>query len=165
MAVLFVIDFYNIDNQDALVVNPNDSDITQARHKIYENLGNHDSHLLRVRLNSKALFSRFKDFEGLIGVLPTQSLIPRLILANTLSEELPDWLSNELIVQLGFLNMPLDSISNVTLLDKLIHVCGESLLAKDFSSFIYDLTNQSDSFLELFKIEEVQQRFKEHFQF
>jgi len=165
MAVLFVIDFYNIDNQDALVVNPNDSDITQARHKIYENLGNHESHLLRVRLNSKALFSRFKDFEGLIGVLPTQSLIPRLILANTLSEELPDWLSNEFIVKLGFLNMPLDSISNASLLDKLIHVCGESLLAKDFSSFIYDLTNQSDSFFELFKIEEVQKRFKVHFQF
>ena len=165
MTVLFIVDLFNIDDQESLVVKPTDSDIRQARHTIYENLGSHDSRLLRVRLNSNALFNRFKDFEGLTGVLPTQSLIPRLIMANTFSEELPVWLSNELIVQLGFLDKQFDRISEMPLIDKLIHICGQNLLAKDFSSFIYDLSNQSDNFITFFKIEEVQQRFKDHFEF
>ncbi len=165
MTVLFIVDLFNIDDKESLVVKPTDSDIRQARHTVYENLGSHDSRLLRVRLNSNALFNRFKDFEGLTGVLPTQTLIPRLIMANNFSEELPVWLSNELIVQLGFLDKQFHRISEMPLIDKLIHICGQNLLAKDFSSFIYDLSNQSDNFLALFKIEEVQQRFKDHFQF
>lgn len=164
MTVLFVIDIFDIDREDALIVNSNEFDIEQTRQKIYQHLRNNDLSLLRIKLKSKSLFNRFKDFEGLNGVLPTQNLIPRLILANILCEELPDWLSDELIVQLGFLKIPQNKEFQAPMIDKLIAGCGSGLLSKDFLTFINNLKNQSPFFLKFLKVEAIQQRFIQHFE-
>jgi hypothetical protein len=164
MTVLFVIDIFDIDREDALIVNSNEFDIEQTRQKIYQHLRNNDLSLLRIKLKSKSLFNRFKDFEGLNGVLPTQNLIPRLILANILCEELPDWLSDELIVQLGFLKIPQNKEFQTPMIDKLIAGCGSGLLSKDFLIFINNLKNQSPFFLKFLKVEAIQQRFIQHFE-
>ena len=162
MTVLFIIDIFDIDREDALIVSSNKSVIDQTRQKIYQNLRNSDQSLLRIRLKSQSLFNRFKDFEGLNGVLPTQNLIPRLLLANILGEELPGWLSNELIVQLGFLKIPQNKVHQIPLIDKLIAGCDSNLLSKDFLTFIANLKNQSPFFLKFLKVDAIQQRFVLH---
>ena len=164
MTVLFIIDIFDIDREDALIVSSNKSVIDQTRQKIYQNLRNSDQSLLRIRLKSQSLFNRFKDFEGLNGVLPTQNLIPRLLLANILCEELPPWLSDELIVQLGFLQIPQNKDQQIPLIDKLIAGCDSDLLSKDFLTFIINLKNQSPFFLKFLKVEAIQQRFIQYFE-
>lgn len=104
MAILFIIDSFGIDKKDALQVEISEAAINAAIKKIDRHLETANQSLLRVRLNSLALFRRFSYYEGINGVLPTQHLLPRVLLASTLKTELPDWLLDELIVSLGLLD-------------------------------------------------------------
>ncbi len=165
MAVLLVIDTFQIDSEPAIVAEMDLSAIQQLRQTIVQHLKHGDENLLRVRFKSKALYERFKDFEGLDNVLPTQHLLPRLVYRNRVNEVLPDWLSNKLIVQLNLLSRQDCDDSSFSLIDRIIRACSNELLSQDFLIFIEALRNQPEAFWQLLAVPEVQQRFLEHFHF
>ncbi len=165
MAVLLVIDTFQIDSEPALVAKMDLSSIQQLRQTITQHLKNGDKSLLRVRFKTKALYERFKDFEGLDNVLPTQQLLPRLVYRSQVDEVLPDWLSNELIVQLNLLDRQDCDNSDFSLIERIIRACHPELLSQDFLIFIEALKKQPEAFWQLLAVPEVQQRFLEHFHF
>jgi len=167
MAVIFIIDRFGIDNEDALIVEISELAINNARKKIDQHLEVANQNLLRIRLNSHALFKRFSDYEGLNGVLPTQQLLPRVLLAKTLKIELPEWLSDELIVNLDLLNniqtLETSEVYTCTEFEKnLLQSCDANLFSYDINDFIYALAKQNQQFLQLLKIEPIQNCFKTH---
>lgn len=165
MAVLFVLDTFGIDSEQAISAENNLQAIAQLRQTINQHLKNGDENLLRVRFRSKALYERFTDFEGLEHVLPTQRLLPRSVYRNRVNEVLPDWLNNELIVQLNLLNNQESENSEYPLIDLVIRACGNELLSQDFIAFIETLKNQPEAFWQLLSVSDVKQRFIEHFLF
>lgn len=165
MTVLLVIDTFGIDSEQAIVADNNFSAIDKLRQTITQHLKNHDENLLRIRFKSQALYERFRDFEGLDNVLPTQRLLPRFVYRDRVDEVLPDWLSNELIIQLNLLNSQEIQASSSKLLDNIIRTCGRDLLAKDFIVFTKALKEQNNSFWRLLAVPEVKERFYEHFRF
>lgn len=165
MTVLLVIDTYQIDLDSAVVAENNLLAIEQLRQTINQHLKNGDKNLLRVRFRSKALYERFTDFEGLEHVLPTQRLLPRSVYRNRVNEVLPDWLSNELIVQLNLLDAQEHENTGYSLIDRLIRTCGNDLLSQDFIAFTRALKDQPEAFWQLLSVPDVMQRFIEHFRF
>ena len=165
MAVVFVIDTYLIDTDQAVVAENNLFAIEQLRQKISHHLKSGDEHLLRVRFNSRALYERFKDFEGLDHVLPTQQLFPRSIYRDLVNEVLPDWLSNELIIRLKLLESKEEIDTGFSLIDRVIKGCGENLQSQDFLFFTEALKKQSEGFGDLLSVPEIKERFLEHFRF
>lgn len=165
MAVVLVIDTYQIDTDQAVVAENNLFAIEQLRQKISQHLKSGDEHLLRVRFKSKALYERFKDFEGLDHVLPTQQLLPRSIYRDLVNEVLPDWLSNELIIRLKLLESKEDEDTGFPLIDRVIRACGENLLNQNFLLFTEALKKQSADFWHLLSVPEIKGRFLEHFRF
>lgn len=165
MSVLFVIDTFRIDSEQAINAENNLQAIVQLRQAINQHLRNGDENLLRVRFRSRALYERFSDFEGLEHVLPTQWLLPSSVYRNRINEVLPDWLSNELIVQLNLLNNQQCENSEYPLIDRIIRACGNELLSQDFTAFTEALKDQSEAFWQLLSVPDIKQRFIEHFRF
>jgi len=172
MAVVLVLDFFAIDAEEAVIVEPTEASINATRKKIDQHLTVADNSLLRVRLNSSALYRRFSDYEGLNGVLPTHHLSPRVLLAQILRTALPAWLSDELIVSLDLLQRAealevfetskTDVPVNEPFETKLLKSCDADLLSGDISQFIAALARQNQQFLRLLSIEPVQLCFKRH---
>lgn len=165
MTVLLVIDTYQIDLESAIIAENDLQAIVQLRQTINQHLKSGNENLLRVRFNSKALYERFADFEGLEHVLPTQRLLPRSVYRNQVNEVLPDWLSNELIVQLNLLSSQTHEDSSISLIDRIIRACGNDLLSRDFTAFTEALKGQPEAFWQLLSVSDVKQRFIEHFHF
>lgn len=165
MAVVLVIDTYQIDTDQAVIAENNLFAIEQLRQNISQHLKSGDEHLLRVRFKTKALYERFKDFEGLDNVLPTQQLLPRSIYRDLVNEVLPDWLSNELIIRLKLFQSKEHGNAGFSLIDRVIIACGENLLNHDFLLFTEALKKQSTDFWHLLSVPEIKGRFLEHFRF
>jgi len=164
MAVLFILDPFGIDNEDALCVESSEQAINSARKQLDQHLEASSENLLRVRINSPALFKRFSDYDGMNGVLSTQQLLPRVLLAKALKTELPNWLSDELIVSLDLLQYPQTSeiYATTEFEKKLLKSCDTDLLSGDINRFVNALGKQNHHFLQLLKIEAVQGCFKNH---
>ncbi|NOR80882.1 MAG: hypothetical protein GQ529_08630, partial [Methyloprofundus sp.] len=170
MAIILIVDRFGIDSEDALCVEACENAINTARKQINQHLESANASVLRVRLNSTALFKRFSDYEGLNGVLPTQQLLPRVLLAGTLKAELPEWLSDELIVNLGLLQSAQtsailessESHSTTQIEESLLKSCDADLFSGDINLFIKALAKQNQQFLQLLNIEAVQSCFKRH---
>jgi len=157
MSVQFVFDPFNIDADAALTAHYDKVD--SLRNTINQHLKSDADDILRVRFKSKAVFNSFKYFEGLEGVLPTQHLIPRVAYRKLVQRNLPSWLSDELIIQLGLLeNLPKD-LSNLSVIDAIVMSSDPELLADDFVVFIQALLNQTSEFWTVFKVSEVQAYF------
>ncbi len=163
MAVLFVIDRFNIDTEKSTVAETSLGSIEKLRQSINHNLKNEDTNLLRVRFNNLALFQHFKYFESLDGVLPTQHLIPRSVYRNKVDETLPSWLTDELIIQLDLLNKQENIITDLPLIDKVITSCHPDLLSPNFKTFTQAL-RQTTSFFLLLQIANIQAHFIQHFE-
>lgn len=164
MTVQLVIDTYNIDKEEALVVETNEASIENTRQRITQHLINAGEEKLRIRLKNKALFNRFSDFEGLNGVLQTQTLIPRQLLADVFEESLPDELTNDLIVQLDLLNkINTAEIKNLPFVDKLLICCHRNFLSENFYDFVEALKELPSQILALLKFDAIQQRLDRHF--
>ncbi|MDC9729002.1 MAG: hypothetical protein PSN04_06700 [Methyloprofundus sp.] len=157
MSVQFVFDPFNIDADDALTAHYDK--VESLRNTINQHLKSDADDILRVRFKSKAVFNSFKYFEGLDGVLPTKHLIPRLVYRNELQLSLPDWLSDELIIQLGLLDHLPSDLAGLSVIDIVVTSCNFQLLADDFASFIQVLTQQSSSFWDVFQLTDVQAYF------
>ena len=162
MPVQLILDCFGIDNQAARVVEATDADILAARTEIKRHLSNHAESLLRVRLNSPALLRRFRDYEGMDGVLATQRLIPQKLLAQKLRCEIPHWLTDEQIIAADLLQKNYSTEQANTLEEKLLIACDANLLAADFESFIAALIQQTDSFLLLLNVPLLQARLRQH---
>jgi hypothetical protein len=163
MAVVLVIDTYQIDTEQAVVAETGVPAMEQLRQKISQHLKNNNDSLLRVRFKSKALYERFKDFEGLEHVLPTQQLLPRTIFRDLADEILPEWLSNELIIQLNLLSNHNHADLSFSLIDRVIRACDNDLLSQDFLLFTEALKGQTPEFWLLLSVPEIKKRFLEHF--
>jgi len=124
MSVQFIIDTFHIDSDGAVVAEAEPHAIEQLRNRINQHLKSDNESVLRIRFNSKALFNRFSYFEGLHGVLATQSLIPRSVYRDAVQMILPEWLSNELIIQLGLLDHSIDGSADSDLIDRIIISCS-----------------------------------------
>lgn len=159
MTIQLIVDCYGIDNsEDAQVAGKSDAEIYALRKLVDEHLARQDSSLLRIRLSNLALLKHFSHLEGLNQVLPTQYLIPRVLLVERLNIELPQWLTDELIVALGLLKNTI--ISPETKISpfaaQLVMVCHVDLLkGKDFYAFVAALRQQPPVFLALLAIEAV----------
>jgi len=170
MALVFILDLFGIDTEAAIIVKTSETAINAARKHIDQHLETANPELLRVRINSRALFKRFSDYEGLNGVHPTQQLLPRVLLAQSLKTPLPDWLSDELIVSLDLLQhnetsevLEISEIYTTTVFEKnLLKSCDADLLSYDINEFISALSKQNQHFLQLLNIEAVQACFKTH---
>jgi hypothetical protein len=94
-------------------------------------------------------------------VLPTKHLIPRVLLAERLKIQLPDWLTDNLIVALGLLKNPtIASESKAQAIDvQLLIACHSDLLmGTDFYDFVAALRQQPPAFLDLLAIEAIKTR-------
>ncbi|MCK5897804.1 MAG: PglZ domain-containing protein [Methylococcales bacterium] len=167
MSIRLIIDYFNIDKQDALIVSNNKKAVNINRKKIDTHLEQKIDTLLRVRLNTPALFRHFSDYEGLNRVLLTQKLLPREILKNLSKKKLPDWLSNELIVRLKILDNkqflePLEASATIQFEKYLLKNCNNDLLSNDIEVFFSALSKQTPTFLHILTIDAVQDCFKTH---
>lgn len=164
MTVIFVIDRFNIDTEEAIVAETSIHAIEQLRQTINQHLRHEDSNLLRVRFNNLALFERFRDFDGVEGVLPIQQLIPRTVYRKRVDENLPLWLSDELIIQLGLLTHQHATSLDIPLIDTIIKSCDADLLSEKFPAFTRASIKHSETFSHLLKIADIQARFVNNFQ-
>lgn len=164
MAVIFILDQFGIDTEAAMIIEASETAINTARKQIYHHLEIANPKLLRVRINSRALFKRFSDYEGLTGVLPTQQLLPRVLLSQALKTELPIWLSDEMVVNLDLLNdtkTPGD-LGGLSFEKYILKHCNTELLSCELNNFLVALSQQTAPFLTLLKIEPIQNCFKTH---
>jgi len=163
MSVQFIIDTFHIDIDSATVAEPESHAIEQLRNRVNQHLKSDNESVLRIRFNSRALFNRFSYFEGLHGVLATQSLIPRSVYRDAVKMVLPEWLSNELIIQLGLLDHSVGGNADSDLIERIIISCSPKLLSDDFSLFAQALIQQSDAFWGMLHITDVQTHFMAYF--
>lgn len=167
MPVQFIVDCFGIDHQEAVIAGKTEAEINALRLAIREHLIANKVELLRVRLPQLALQKHFKNFEGMAGVLPTQIIEPRAILAKKLKQPVPQWLCNEWIVQLHLLEKPSIEITNNAPFERsLILACHENLLiGTEFETFIAALLLQPVIFVELLKIQAIQSLLISHLNF
>jgi hypothetical protein len=158
MSVQLIVDCFGIDTEDALVVGKTEGEINALRLKVHEHLAAKTPTLLRLRLMVMALHKHFKTFEGMNDVLPTKYLIPRLLLAERLKIQLPDWLSDEWIVAFGLLkNTDFVIENNQPFETQFLRAFDADLMSgEDFYAFIAALQKQPAIFLELLAIETIQ---------
>ena len=165
MSVLFVIDLFGIDNQEAVIAERSPVAIEQLKQRINQHLKNNDFSVLRIRFNNEALFNRFSYFQGLDGVLPVKHLIPRAIYRDLVNEALPDWLTDELIMQLGLLKGQSEiAVDSDNLIDKIFRSCNADIFTEDFLLYTDVLQEQSKAFWQLLSIPDVQLRLIENLQ-
>ncbi len=161
MPVQFVIDTFGVDSEQAINAPGDANAIHQLRQQISQHLKNENADILRIRFKSMALYQRFKDFEGLLQVLPTIKITPKSLYRDRVNEVLPQWLSNDLIVELGLLETDVEEDS-LFLLDRILRACHSDLLSVDFLSFIEAVKSMPQSFWRLLAIPEIYNRFCEH---
>ncbi|MCK4843011.1 MAG: PglZ domain-containing protein [Methylococcales bacterium] len=157
MSVQFVFDPFNIDADEALTAHYDKVD--SLRNTINQHLKSDTNDVLRVRFSSKAVFNSFGYFEGLDGVFPTQYLIPRVVYRHLVQQNLPSWLSDELIIQLALLNKIPEDLTDLSLIDIIVMSVDAGLMVKDFVCFSQALLNQSNAFWVIFKESEVKSYF------
>jgi len=167
MPVQLILDYFGVDTDDALCVEPSEQAVDATTRQIYQYLREQSPSLHRVRLTSAALHRRFEHFEGLEGVLKTKVLIPRALLSETFKTALPDWLTNEACVALGLLKKASIEEPPFKAFEKnLLHVCGADLISgQDFHVFIEALKNQPDAFLALLEYEAIKKILLAHLEF
>lgn len=153
MAVQLVLDYFGIDHGDAFHVEASDASVNGTHQRITQHLREQSPTVCRVRLSTEALYQRFKYLEGMKGVLSTQQLIPRLLLAEKLNSTVPDWLTNELCVALDLLKP--QAFTEFACFEKtLLSVCADNLISgQDFDAFISALNEQRPVFLLLLTID------------
>ncbi len=149
MPVQLILDYFGIDNKDALEVENTEQSVTTFQKQAEQHLRQQSANVLRLKLSNEALYHRFQYLEGMTGVLPTQHLIPRLLLAEKLNIPLPDWLTNQTIVALNLLhsqpNHELESFEA-----RLLSACHVDLISgQDFYAFLQALSLQPPAFLAL----------------
>lgn len=157
MSVQLIVDCFDIDTEDAIIVGKSENEINTLRLKVHEHLAAKTPTLLRLRLNVMALLKHFKYVEGLNDVLPTKYLIPRLLLAERLKIQLPDWLSDEWIVILGLLKNTDFTVENDQSFETpFLMACDSELVSgSDFYGFITALQKQPAIFVNLLTIETI----------
>jgi len=159
MSIQLIVDCWGIDTEDAQDVGKTDAEINALRKTVDAHLAREDGSLLRVRLSSLALHKHFSYLEGMNQVLRTQHLIPRALLVKRLSIELPDWLTDDLIVALGLLKKPVLASKSAIAASfevQLLNFCAADLLtATDFYAFVAELRQQPSAFLNLLAIEAI----------
>lgn len=166
MPVQLILDYFGIDNEDALQVESSETAIHATQQRIRNHLLSQSTVLYRIRLNNEALYHRFEYLEGMAGVLSTQHLIPRLLLAEKFNTSLPDWLSNQRIVALNLLNSPKLESGLDDFETQLLNACGTDLIAgQDFYAFIQSLRLQPVTFLELLTVDSLKKRLLERLSF
>ncbi len=154
MSVQFILDYFHIDNEPAIEVQANEENVTLQTQRIFQHLRENSLELLRIRLTSEVLFRRFRDFEGWENVLPTIQLIPRLLLAAKLEMILPDWLSNEKIVDLNLLKSESFEPRFNSFEENLLAVCHLNLISgNDFGEFIQALSQQNSAFITMLDVD------------
>ncbi len=165
MSVLFILDLYKIDNKEAVVAKRGPRDIQQLKHRISRHLKSNNSSILRVRFNRQALLNRFSYFFGVNGVLPLEHLIPRVIYKDLVNQTLPDWLTDERIMQLGLLKGQAEiMVDSDSLIDKIFRTCSPEIFTDDFLLYIQVSQEQSKAFWDVLIIGEVKQRLVENLQ-
>ncbi len=164
MPVLFIIDPFAIGTEEAVIAEESPQAIEQLRLSITQHLNNEDPSILRIRFINKALFKYFRYFEGLQGVLITQSLIPRSVYRDYVQVALPDWLTDKLIIQLDLLKSAKVMHNEPDLLDHIIVSCHPDLFNKSFIVFSQALITQSDVFWKLMVVPAIQARFMLYWQ-
>lgn len=157
MSVQLIVDCFGIDTENAIVVGKSEDEINALRLKVHEHLAAKTPTLLRLRLTVMALLKHFKYIEGLNDVLPTKYLIPRLLLAERLKIQLPDWLSDEWIVTLGLLNNTAFTVEHDQPFEMLfLTACNPELVCgNNFYEFIEALKSQPAIFVNLLAIETI----------
>lgn len=160
MAVQLIVDCFGIDTEEAIVVAKTDDDCHALRSKVREHLAAKTPTLLRLRVTSLALLKHFKVFEGMNDVLPTKYLLPRLFLAKQLNSQLPNWLTDEWIMQLGLLKNADFTIENNQPFEmQFLTACDAELVSGDnFYKFVAALRKQPAIFLDLLAIETIKTR-------
>lgn len=106
MPVQLIVDYFGLDTEAARIAGKTDPEIQALRCEVREHLQQGKPELLRIRLTHRALWKQFSDFEGMNGVLPTRHLVPREELTAHWKTPLPDWLTDDWIMQLGLLQKP-----------------------------------------------------------
>lgn len=162
MAVQLILDGFGIDTEAAVIVKTQPNDIIAVRRQIDQHLQQQSEKLLRIRVNSHALFKRFSDYEGQNGVLPTQHLIPRVLLAQSLNTGLPIWLTDELIITLDLLQKGDFLTPQRSFETSLLIACDADLLSSDIHEFITALTRQNTQFIQLLAVAAVKETFCRH---
>lgn len=158
MTIQLIVDCWAIDNENAQVAGKTEEEINALRKAVDEHLAREDATLLRIRLTNLALFKHFSHLEGMNNVLPTQYLIPRVLLVERLKIRLPDWLTDDLIVALGLLKKATiaPGSKKSPLEAQLLNACHADLLAAtDFYVFVAALRQQPQAFLTLLSIEAI----------
>ncbi len=163
MPVQLIVDCFGIDTEDAIVVGKTEDEINALRLAIREHLAAQNPALLRLRLTHLALLKHFK-FDGMNDVLPTKTLLPRALFSERLKIKIPDWLTDEWIVELDLLkDSTLASENQLTFEAQILMACDVNLLSGDnFYAFVSALNFQPAIFLELLKIETIQTRLISH---
>lgn len=157
MSVQFVFDPFNIDANDALIAHYDKVD--SLRNTINQHLKSDTVDVLRVKFKSKAVFNSFSYFEGLEGVFPTQHLIPRVVYRHLVQQNLPNWLSDELIIQLALLDNIPEDLAGLSVVDIIVMSVDSGFMVKDFVCFTRVLLKQGNAFWVIFKESEVQTYF------
>ena len=162
MPVQLIRDEFDIDNHDAVVVKTAGEVLPVMQH-IDQHLKSKTETLLRVRLNSQALWQRFRHYEGYNDVLPTLHLIPRVILAQKWEASLPDWLSNELIVRLELLQKTFVSPESAEqFAESVLQACLPELLNINYQNFIAALSRQGMALHVLLEVAPLNDAFCQH---
>lgn len=156
MPVQLIVDCFGIDTEDAIVVGKTEDDINALRRVIREHLAAQNPALLRLRLTHLALLKHFR-FDGMTEFLPTKTLLPRALLAERLKIKIPDWLTDEWIVELGLLkNSTLVTENSSSFEAQILMACDVNFLCDDnFYVFIRALNSQPAIFLELLRIDAI----------
>jgi len=156
--IQLVVDEYNIDLVDVANAVSVPSDVYPYREKLYGYLNQNNQVIHRVYFKSRALYLRFKDFEGLDGVLPTITLNPKTIFNKKFNIDCPDWLTNDLIVELNLL----EAICNKEdgdLVNIIIGCVDPTVFTEnDFNVAIEKLGTNVNQYKLLLKIDAVRER-------
>jgi hypothetical protein len=149
MPIQLIADRFGIDAEDAIEVGKNTTEIDALRLFVHEHLAQKNPDLLRLRFTKIGLIKHFKHLEGMDDVLPTRTLLPRLLLAERLKTQVPRWLTDDWIVQL-------DLLKKITFVETtndqpfevfvLIACHSDLLTSTDFYAFINALRQQSTPF-------------------
>lgn len=163
MPIQLVVDEYNIDTDNVQDTVSSPSDIYPYRERLYGYLKQNNQIVHRVCIKSQALYQRFKDFEGLDGVLPTIKLNPRSLFTKKIACNCPDWLTNNLIVELKLLDTSLIHESE-NIIDFIIDCVEPTIYNEpDLNKAIEKLGSKSLQFYKLFKVYDVRKRLISHF--
>ncbi|PHJ42779.1 hypothetical protein [Vibrio sp. PID17_43] len=136
MAVEFLVDPYNIDSDSFdLVIQHDLASVREARLRINENLASGSIRNLRIRIVHESLLRRFSDYLGINGVKVTFTPSPRARITEAIKSTLPDWVSEDVIIQSDCLRS-LRDIENLSIEDVYRSILGFTSDAVTLSEFM-----------------------------